>query len=318
MTGIIVLRKIGLLFTAAACGALVTSCGDDETPDPAPTETATPTPTPSQGLIDFDFASEFTATSTNASFIYAFFSADGEETEVFSDASRINGLTSLQYALQPETVTFQFPDLADAVIFNADDLVNYVTTPEKERTYTRDDATLILEVPFEHVLRANYQLSNQDFRRGETDGTLRSNRVSIFFNRVTTETAISSNLSYTGNTLVVGGDPGVTEAGTISSPETTFTVTDGASEDTISGTIRIFEDDGSGPQLVATLNFSDTLSATGGFDGTLTDAANGLTGSFAGVLAGPNREEVVLVFSVIDDNADDDVLTEYTGSFIGS
>lgn len=320
MTGNIVLRKIGLLFTAAACGALVTSCGDDDTPDPLPTETATPdpTPTPTQGALNFDFASEFSANTANASFIYAFFTPDGSDTEVFSDASRINGTTLLSYELSPETVTFTYPDLSDAVLFTADDLASFVTTPSVQRTYTRGDESLTLQVPFQHVLRANYQRSNQDFTLDEVDGTLRSNRVSLFFNRVTTEAAISGNLSYTGGTLVVGGDPGVTEAGTISSPETTFTVTDGASADTISGTIRIFENDGSNSVLVATLNISDTLSASGAFDGTVEDDANGLTGTYAGVLAGPNREELILVFSVVDDDADDDVLTEYTGNFIGN
>ena len=171
------------------------------------------------------------------------------------------------------------------------------------------------------VLDAPYgelpDLTQVDFTRDTTDGTLRGQRVAIFFNSVTTEDAIAADVTYNGSVQVVGGDPATTLSGAISAPDTGFLVD--ASANNITGTIEVYEDVNGTPTLVATLPFTATLNTNGTFSGALEDAANNLDGGFAGALSGPDREEVFIIFSISgnadgNDSPDD---RRYVGSFIG-
>lgn len=327
------LRKYALFVGVAALGALVTSCGGDDTGTPTPTPTgsgtATPTPTPTQGQVDFDLQGDFAAQSGNANYAFAYFTPDGGGTTTFSGASRVSGTASITLALSPELVTFGFPDLEDPVTFDATDLVSASPTV---RSYARGNNGLVLELPYEHVLRVSYE-SQVDFRQGTTDGVLRGERTSLFYNPVTATSDIAADLAYTGSVEVVGGDPANTLADAISAPDTTFTID--ASNESVNGTIRIFRDNNGTPELVTTLVFQRTTSSngtvTGGvlssaetFAGILTDEANNFAGNFAGAISGPNREELVIVFSISgntdaddDGDVDEDDDRRFVGSFIG-
>jgi len=319
MDGKNVLRKIGLLLSVAACGALVTSCGDDETPTPTPTETttATPTPTPSTAAV-LSLTEDFASSSFNASFGFAFFTPDGGGTEVFSGGARVNGTSSIDFVASPETATFIFPDLSEAVVFGETDFVSVSGT---ERQYAAGDTALTLFLPFSNVMRVDYEIGNQAFTRDSVDGILRSQRSTVFFNSVTTTDDITAALSYTGAVDVVGGDPGVTAAGAVTAPDVTFTVTPGT-DDTVTGTITLFETV-MGTQIeIASIDIDATLSASGVFEGTITDTANDLTGNYVGTLAGADREEILVIFAAQDadvadaeDDGDDRV---YVGSIIGN
>lgn len=310
------LRKIGLLLSVAACGALVTSCGDDETPTPTPTVSPTPTPTPPTSQV-FSLTSDFTATSFNANYGFAFFTPDGGGAEVFSGGARLNGTSSITFVASPDSVTFVFPDLSDPVVFGAADFVSVSST---QRQYAAGDTSLTMFLPFTNVMQVNYEIDNQAFTQDTVDGILRSQRVAILFNSVTTTDDITANLSYTGAVDVTGGDPTVTAAGVVSAPDVTFTVTPGT-EDTLTGTINLFETVNGAQTQIGTFDISATVSASGVFQGTITDTANDLTGSYVGTLAGADREEIFILFAAQDadvagaaDDGDDRV---YVGSFIG-
>ena len=307
MDGNDVLKKIGLLIGVAACGALVTSCGGgDPEPTPTPTETATPTPTPTTSGV-FDLTAAFQASSTNANLIYAYFTPTGGA-ETFNDASRLNGVANVSLAFDPETATFLFPDLPDPVTYDSADLVSSSST---SRVYAEGDTSLTLELPFSEVLRVTYEIDDQAFTRNSTAGTLRSQRVALFLNNVTTTADITSTLTYTGTPVVAGGEPGVTPAGAVTSQATTFTITPGT-DDTVTATITIFQTVGGATTQVAQFAINEELGANGGFSGAIDDTTNGLKGVFAGGLAGANREELVLIFSLA--NADDG--REYVGTLI--
>lgn len=312
------LRKIGLLLTVAACGALVTSCGDDETDTPTPTatESATPTPTPTTAT-SFSLTEDFGATSFNANYGFAFFTPDAGGAEVFSAGSRLNGTSSINFVASPDSATFVFPDLADPVVFGESDFVSVSAT---ERQYAAGDTSLTLFLPFANVMQVNYEIDNQAFTRDEVDGVLRSQRVAVFFNSVTTTDDITANLTYTGAVDVTGGDPGVTEAGALSAADVTFTVTPG-DDDTITGTIVLSEMVMGVATEVGSFDISGTVSASGVFQGSITDTANDLTGGFVGTLAGADREEMFLIFAVEDadeEGAEDDGDDRfYVGSIIG-
>ncbi len=327
------LRKYALFVGVAALGALVTSCGGDDTgtptPSPTSTGTATPTPTPTQGQVDFDLQQDFSTQSSNANYAFAFFTPDAGGDETFSGASRVNGNASISLALSPEVVTFAFPDLDDPAAFDATDLVS---TSATVRSYARGSEKLVLEVPYDHVLRVSYE-SQADFTRDTVDGVLRGERTSIFFNRPTVTTDIATDLAYTGSVEVVGGDPGSTLAGVISAPDVTFTIKE--ADESVNGTIEIFREVNGSPVLVATLVFQRTTNSdgnvTGGvlndaesFSGILTDADNNFAGNFAGSISGPNREELFIIFSISgstdadnDGNVDADDDRRFVGSFIG-
>ncbi|WAT17693.1 hypothetical protein OZN62_12355 [Aurantiacibacter sp. MUD11] len=309
-----VLRKYALFVGVAALGALVTSCGGDDTgtPTPTPTSTETPTPTPSPA-IDFDLMDDFETQAVNANYAFAYFTPDAGGDETFNGASRLNGTSTISLGFSPESVTFTFPDLNDPVTFDDGDFVSGTAT---RREYARGDEGLVLELPFAHILRVTYEFA-EAFTRDTTDGTLRGNKVTIFFNQVTTEDDLTVDINYTGNVQVAGGDPANTLSDVISSPQVTFTVD--ASEGTVNGTIEIYEDIAGVPTLVGTLVFDGALNANGTFQGTLEDTANDLVGAFAGAISGPNREELFILFSASGDtdvDADDD--RRYVGSFIGA
>lgn len=308
--GIIVLRKFTYLLGAAACGAMVVSCGGDDSPTPTPTPTGTGTPTPSPTPtgtptpIAFGFDEDFAA-ATSAIYTYAYFTPSGGDA-VFSDANRINGNAGIGYAVSPEQVDYGYADLEDPVQFAGTDLASETPTM---RTYTKGEETLILELPFEHVLRARYVRSDP-FVRETVNGTLRSHRASLYVSPVTTDDDIDSALSFTGQAAVVGGVPGETSSSAVSSPATSFTVS--GSDPTVTGTIRVFETvDGTQTQR-AELSFSAGLTDSGSFSGDITDDTYDFEGKFSGALAGPNREELVIVFSA---SKEDD--RKYVGSYIG-
>ncbi len=313
------IRKIGLLLGVAALGALVTSCGGDDsstpTPTPTPTSTGTPTPTPTPTAIAFSTTTAFSATTSNAGYIFAYFTPTAGGAETFNDAARVNGASTIAFVASPDSATFSFPDLDDPVVFDAPD---FVSVSANSRRYASGDERLAMALPFAHVMQVTYERANQAFTRGTVAGRLRSRRVALFFNPVTTTTDITTTLSYTGQADVAGGDPGVTAANAITATATAFTITPGATTDTVAGTISVFQTVAGVQTLVATIAISDTISAGGAFDGTITDTPNKLTGQYAGVLAGPNRDEIVIVFSVIDNLSTDSDLTEFVGSFIGS
>jgi len=310
-----VLRKYALFIGVAALGAVVTSCGSDDTgtPTPTPTDTATPTPTPTPTAVTYSLSQDFATESTNANYAFAYFTPDGGGDETFSAASRLNGLASIDFAVSPEMVSFGYPDLDDPISFDDTELVSGSAT---ERSYERGTEKLLMELPFAHVLRVSYE-SQVDFTRDTTDGTLRGQRVAIFFNSVTTEDAIAADVTYNGSVQVVGGDPATTLSGAISAPDTGFLVD--ASANNITGTIEVYEDVNGTPTLVATLPFTATLNTNGTFSGALEDTTNNLDGGFAGALSGPDREEVFILFSVSGnaDGSDDTDDRRFVGSFIG-
>ncbi|GAA5048796.1 hypothetical protein GCM10023208_06310 [Erythrobacter westpacificensis] len=328
------LRKYALFVGVAALGALVTSCGGDDTgtptPSPTATGTATPTPTPTPTpIVDFDLQGDFATESTNANYAFAYFTPDAGGTETFSGASRLNGLATISLALAPEQVQFGFPDLDDPVSFGATELTDASATV---RSYARGDEKLVLELPFEHVLRVSYE-SQVDFTRDTTDGVLRGERTALFFNPVTTDEDIAADLDYSGSVEVVGGDPTVTPSGAISAQDVTFTISE--ADSSINGTIEIYRDNNGTPELVAKLVFERTtnssgtvtggvLNSNGTFSGILTDEANQFAGTFAGALSGPDREEIFILFSVSgttdaddDGDVDEDDDRRFVGSFIG-
>ncbi|WP_338243337.1 hypothetical protein [Aurantiacibacter hainanensis] len=309
------LRKYALFVGVAALGALVTSCGGDDTgsPTPTPSGTATPTPspTPSQALVDFDLTDDFAAQSTNANYTFAYFTPDSGGDEVFSGASRLNGNAAIEFDPSPDSVTFTFVDLDDPVEFDAADFISGSATM---RSYASGTDRLTLELPFNHVLRVRYGRET-DFTSGSTDGTLRAQRVALFFNRVTTTSAIASNITYAGSVEVAGGEPGETESGSISAADTTFLVDE--SDDEIRGTIEVFEDVNGTPTRVAVFAMEADLNANGTFSGEIVDNANDFEGNFAGSLSGPNREEVFILFSASGNDGNDDE-RRFVGSFIGN
>ena len=318
------LRKYALFVGVAALGALVTSCGGDEsdtpTPTPTGTSTATPTPTPTPGVV-LTLQDDFAPLSTNANYAFAYFTPDGGGAETFSGASRQNGLAAVGLELSPELASFRFADQSDAVTFDDTELTASSATL---RSYARGTEKLVMELPGAYVLRVSYE-SQADFTQGTTDGVLRGERTALFFTAVSTTDDIAANLTYTGSVEAFGGEPQTTLSTAISSPDTTFTIN--ASDDSITGTIEIYRDVAGTPQLVTTLTFARTVDGTGavtggvlnengGFTGILTDSAHNFAGNFAGSLAGPNREELFIIFSISGDESDDDD-RRFVGSFIG-
>ncbi len=309
-------RNIAPLLCAIASCALLAGCfggdGDSSTPTPTPTPTPspsptpTPTPTPPTAVVDFDFAKAFTATITNSSFIFAYFTPTSGGAEVWSDGNPRAGSSTITYAVSPESAAFTFPDTSTLTTFGAADRQTATVTL---RTYRRGDDALALELPFDNVLRATYE-TKAPFTRETVPGTLRSNRVSVFINPVTATGAITTNLSYSGTPQVAGGKSGTTPSNAISAPAATFTVA--ASDQRITGTLTINETVNGAPVVRAVLPFSATIGSNGSFSGSLNDAANSFSGAFAGSLAGPSREEVAIVFNA--SHADG---TKFIGSFIG-
>lgn len=307
-------RKFALLTGAAACCALLAACsgGNSNSPTPTPTPTGTPTPsptpspTPTPTAVDFDFTKAFAAVTGNASYIYATFTPTAGGAEVWSDGSRINGISTIDYAISPEKVKFTWPDTLALTTFAAADL--QTSTPTL-RTYRKGTEGITLELPFDQVLRVSYEHS-ENYVRETVAGVLRSTRVSLFFNTVTTTSAITTNLTYTGTAKVVGGKPGATYV-TFTSDPATFTVA--ASDKKITGTIRIVENVNGTPTVRAILPISAVVGTGGGFNGNIDDTANGFKGSFIGSLAGPSREEVAIIFNVAHTDG-----REFLGSFIGS
>lgn len=309
-----ILRHKFASFIGAVAGcALLASCGGGDstptptpTPTPSPTPTPTPTPTPPPAAVDFDFAKAFTTTATNTSYSYAYFAPTGG-TEVWSDGSRRNGTSTITYAISPESAALDWVDAAALTTFAAAD--RQTTTPVL-RSYRKGVDGLALELPFEQVLRVSYETA-QSFVRETVAGTLRSNRVAVFYNVVTTSSAITANLSYTGTAQVVGGKSGTTPPNVFSSPATTLVVT--ASDKKITGSIQIVENVNGTLVVRAVLPISATLNASGTFSGNINDAANGFKGTFVGSLAGATREEVFVIFNVAHTDG-----REFIGSLIGS
>lgn len=293
-----VLRKFDLVLSAAMCCAVLTSCGGGSpTPTPTPTGSGTPTPTPTTTStpIVYNFTSDFVV-STAGIYIYANFTPTGG-TEVFSDASRISGLSGLAYTASPERVVFGFPDLSDDVTYLGSERTSATAT---SRVYTRGDTSLSIEKPFTHTLRTTYRRTDP-FTRSGVAGTLRGYRVGLFTLPVTATAAIGSNITYSGTPQVVGGTLGTTPAGAVTSTATTFTVVPAASataSPTITGSVAVFDTISGTTTQRANLAFSGTVNTANGFTGTITDTANAFTGAFSGALSGANREEAALVFSV--------------------
>ncbi|WP_237437322.1 hypothetical protein [Alteraurantiacibacter aestuarii] len=291
---------------------MVASCGGKTTPTPTPTPTSTPTPsptpTPTTAPTLIDFAQDFTSIS-NLVYIYGNFTPTTGGAEVFADASRLSGgAGAVNYVFSPESIGYAFTDLNPAASFAG---VDRTTTSATLRTYVKGDEALFLELPFQHVLRASYERKDSIIS-GTTPGILRSRRVSLFANRITTTNAISSVLTYTGLAHAVGGIRGTTPADIVVSQSTTFTVTPTATDPTLAGTIKLFEDVNSVLTQKAALAFTGTVAANGSFSGTITDTTYNFTGNFAGELAGPNREEVIIVFSASHTDG-----RRYVGSYIG-
>lgn len=305
-------RKIAHLAGVAGCCALAAGCfgggGDDPAPTPTPTGTPTPSPTPSPTstptFTDFDFTKAFADDVINGSYIFAYFTPTGGA-EVWSDGSRVSGSSAITYKVAPESALSTWPDGTTLKTFGAGDL--QTSTPTL-RTYRNGTDKLTLELPFRHVLRASYEKVD-NFVRESVAGTLRSNRVTLFFNEVSTTVAIAANLTYTGVAQVVGGKPGSAPVA-YTSPPTTCTVT--ASDKKIACSIQIVESVGGTATVRAVLPISATIGTGEGFSGTIDDTANGFKGTYGGALAGPNREEVLIIFNVAHTDG-----REFIGSYIG-
>lgn len=304
-------RNLAYLLNVAACCALLASCGGGDgnsptpTPSPTPSPSPSPTPTPTPAPVDFDFAKAFTASAVNTSFSYAFFTPNGG-TESWSDGTRRDGLSKITYTVSPESVDFDWPDTAALTTFVGADLQAATAT---SRTYRKGSDGLVMELPFKHVLRVTYE-NAQSYMLNTVAGTLRAFRVALFYNTVTTTADITSNLSYTGTAQVTGGKAGTTAPGVFSSTATTLSVA--ASDKKVTGSIQIFENVGGVQTLRATLPISATIPASNAFTGSIDDTTNGFKGQFVGALAGPSREEVVLIFNVAHTDG-----REFIGSYIG-
>jgi hypothetical protein len=307
--------KIAPLLCAVASCTLLASCfgggGDSPTPtptpSPSPSPSPTPTPTPTPTAVDFDFAKAFTATATNTAYIFAYFTPNSGGAEVWSDGNTRSGTSKITYAVSPESAAFVWPDNSSLTPFGAADLQTGTPTL---RSYRKGIDGLVMELPFQHVLRVTYE-TTVDFVRETVPGKLRSSRVALFFNSVTTTAAITTDLAYTGTAKVAGGKSGTTPANVFSSPATTLTVA--ASDKKITGTITIVENVNGTPTVRAALPISAAIGAGGGFSGNTEDTANAFKGSFVGSLAGPSREEAVLIFTVSHTDG-----RKFVGSFIGS
>ena len=308
--------RLSLLLGLAASGALLTSCGgsnNDPTPTPTPTGTGTSTPTPTPTATatpepaDFSFTEDFT-TNSGGIYILAYFTPGSGGDEVFSDATRFtSGTSEIAFAVDPEQITYRFRGENTLYAFNASDLV---TDNATLREYMNNSGRLILEVPYANVLRASLQRTDP-FVRETVAGDLRSRRVTLFINPVTTDDALTGTLTYTGEPSVVGGTSGTTASNAISASSSTFTVD--STGPVLNGTIRIFETVNGAQVQRATLTFASTQNSGAAYSGTVTDTPNGLTGQFAAALAGPDREELALIFAVSDSDG-----RKYVGSFIGS
>ncbi|MEZ5680559.1 MAG: hypothetical protein R3E14_04605 [Erythrobacter sp.] len=300
-------NKFVSLASAAACCALLVSCGGDDdttaTPTPTPTSTSTPTPTPT--AADFDFTKAFTSSATNTSYIFAYFAPTGG-TEVWSEGTRRNGEAVIDFEVSPESAEFTWPDATALTTFSAADLL---TASPMLRTYRKGDDALAMELPFTHIMRVSYE-TKVPFVRNAESGTLRSLRYALFFNGVTTTDDITSDLSYTGTAQVAGGLSGTTAADVFSSPSATFTVA--SSDKALAGTIRIVEDVSGSPVERAALPIAATVGSTNTFSGTIDDTTNGFTGTFVGSLAGPSREEIFIIYNVGHTDG-----REFIGSYIG-
>lgn len=302
-------RKISYVLGVAALGAMVASCGGSNSPTPTPTETPTPTPTPTSTATPtpIDFAQDFIQTSTRV-YIYANFTPTGG-TAVFSDAARVSGTGAVSYTVSPEEVLYAFPNLAPSASFVGTDLVDASATM---RSYANGDESLLMEKPYSHTLRVSY-LRNDSFVSGTEPGILRSARVTVFGNEITTTDAVAAMLSYTGQTQVVGGTPGTTAANIAVANDSTFTVTPTDTVPDIAGTINIFENVGGTMTQKAALVFEGTAGANGTFTGDITDDTYDFEGAFSGSMAGPNREEIYLVFSATHEDG-----RRYVGSYLGN
>ncbi|MGX7952200.1 hypothetical protein ACWPM1_06490 [Tsuneonella sp. HG249] len=255
----------------------------------------------------FGFDAPFSDSITGASYVYAYFRPTSGGAEVWSDGSRRDGTSTINYAVSPESVTFTWPDTAALRTFVAADRQTATAT---SRSYRNGTDALLMELPFQHVLMVSYERQDP-FTRESVPGTLRSTRVTLFFNEVTTSAAITTDLSYSGTAKVVGGKPGTTPPGVFTAELSTFTVA--ASDKKITGTIRIFENVNGTQTLRAVLPISGTVAANNAFSGNIDDTANGFKGTFAGVLAGPSREEIVILFNVAHTDG-----REFVGSLIGT
>lgn len=304
------LRKPALFIGAAATAMLLASCGGSNnanpTPTPTPTGTATPTPTPTATTApDVNFANDFAAGSARL-YIYAYFTPTGG-VEVFSDASRLaNASGGIAFTVSPENVLFGFTDLEDPVEFDDTTLVSGSDTL---RTYAKGDEKLTLELPFGNVLRASYERKDADIVSTEP-GELRSRRVVVIVDEVSTTDDITADLVYTGTPEVIGGTPGTTLPDAITAPARNFTVS--ATGTTLTGTIQVFQDVNGTPTLIAELEVDTTVGASGTFNTDLTDATGGFTGSLSGTLAGANREEIVFLFGASHTDG-----RKFVGSYIG-
>lgn len=299
------LRKSSLLLSVAACGALLASCGGNNTPDPTPTptptDTATPTPTPPPPP-DFNFAQDFTSTA-GTNYIHAYFTPTGEA-EVFSDGSRVAGSGGISYVASTQSILYFFPDFQSFVEFAGSDAVSI--SPSL-RSYSKGGETLKIERPFTNALRVEYQRSDSAIVDTKP-GNLRSQRVTLLALPITTTDAITTDLSYTGTPQVAGGIPGTTLPDGVLTQVTTFTVN--ASNSAVSGSIKVFDNDGV-PTQVAELGFTATLLANQTFSGDITDTTYGFTGRYFGSLVGANRDEFILVFAASHTNG-----RKYVGSLI--
>ena len=304
-------NKFVSLVSAAACCALLAACGGDDdatptpTPTPTPTSTATPTPTPTPTVVDFDFTKAFTANSSNTSYVFAYFAPTGGS-EVWSEGTRRNGASRIEYAVSPESAKLSWPDTTPLTSFAAADLLNASPTL---RTYRKGTEALAMELPFTHVMRVSHEIKTP-FVRQTVAGDLRSLRYSLFYNVVTTTADITADLSYTGTAQVAGGLSGTTAAGVFSSPATTLALA--ASDKKLTGTITIVENVGGTPTTRASLPISATVGTGGVFSGAIDDTANGFKGTFVGSLAGPAREEIFLIYNVGHTDG-----REFIGSLIG-
>lgn len=310
--GNFVLRKSAYLLSAIACTMMIASCGGGNsststpTPTPSSTATATPSPTPTPTALNFDFAHDFGASS---SFLYisAYFTPSSGGGATFSDASINNSSQgTITYTASPQSVTFQYPDQTSGVTFDSSTLTNTTATELDFQNSTGQKLSLV--VPYGNVMRATFEQTDP-YTQNTTTGTLLSDRVALFYNPVTDTNAISSPLSYTGNFQVVGGTPQTTPPGAVSVPSETFQID---ASGNLTGTLPISVTSNGSTTQVANFSVSGTVSSSNTFNGTLSDSSSGFSGNFLGTLAGPNREEMLFVFSVSNSDG-----RKFVGSFIG-
>ncbi|RJY09985.1 hypothetical protein D6201_12055 [Aurantiacibacter aquimixticola] len=299
----------------AACALALAACGGDDTPGSRVIATPTPTPTPTTSVIDFDLRAGFEAESENTAISVSNFRPAADGIRRFDTATRVDGVTAVSLRYSPARLTLAFPDLSSPVQFAS---TAFGTTSDTRLVVGRTDFGAVLDIPFDHVLRASYT-SEENASRNGAAGIVETRRTAFFFNPVTTQSDLAETITYAGDTSVSGGVPGDTRLSTqrLSARTVNLQLRPGgrpSDDDRIAATISISESQGITTPRSVSIPFDTAISANGSFAQEIDH--RGYTGTVYGSVAGPDRQEVLILFAVSGEDLGQTVI--YVGNFIGS